>query len=267
MSVSDARELAVYYDKYDFQEGRRCCDVVLAEVFQALQTPSLHGVDDFRKKPNDLKDLIDMYILADAATLKTTKNNAKTLFLEFLQRVKHCRLLDLSDLERLVPLIKADKLLSEWTDEKISLTTFPEDFLREMGIKHELEQAIPQIEITWAQPLLFRGRPAFDPSGVFNREESHGLFKKESPIYFADSVYDMFLGIDGGFWIIYITLKDPPTDQPNKPRILFACLRTFDRWVLPPVSHGRWWLCKNSRFGIDKAGTYKDIRIKRIYRD
>lgn len=82
MTAKDAAMLAVEYDKYDFVEGRKCCDVVLAELFTKVMIDA-----DSDKPPDNLDALVDAYILAHQAHLPITKEAGKKYLVKTLADV------------------------------------------------------------------------------------------------------------------------------------------------------------------------------------
>ena len=223
MTVEDTVELAIAYDKYEFSEGRRYCDFILAETFRRLSTPSLRSVEEFYDddKPNDLTTLIDTYVLANTAHLQETKGAAVHLFGLIFQRVGHSLLFTESQLKMLTPLIKSDKLLPDWTEEKISLPTFPRDFNHEMEWKRVIEKAVPRVQVRGCS-IYYRELPA-----PFNQFKSKGTRVVEN------MRYDLRISVQQDDWIMYGTPSRKPADEAGR-RIFWKCPRGFHRQVLPP---------------------------------
>ena len=82
MTAKDAAMLAVEYDKYDIVEGRKCCDVVLAELFTKVMIDA-----DSEKPPDNLNAFVDTYIIAHEAHLPNTKEAGQKYLVKTLADV------------------------------------------------------------------------------------------------------------------------------------------------------------------------------------
>jgi hypothetical protein len=103
MTIEDAMEVALEYDKYDFRKGRQLCDQVLTEYFE-----------DKKKILADLNCFVDAVLLADAVNL----NEAKKVGVKWLLQTFHsCDsqtgriIFNENHIRKLVPLIIKEHLL------------------------------------------------------------------------------------------------------------------------------------------------------------
>jgi hypothetical protein len=130
MTVQDALQVAAAYDKYDFCAGVECCDQVFVELFRTLMP---HGQYDLKKKPDDLNQLIDVFLLADVANLKQTKERAVQYFKGALNSdLGHGKLMFCENqIKKLAPLVAKEQLLeqSSFTNDEILHSLFPKLFV------------------------------------------------------------------------------------------------------------------------------------------
>jgi hypothetical protein len=89
-----------------------------------------HGRHDPNEKPEDLNQLIDVFLLADAANLKQTKERAVEYFEEVLNSAQKI-IFSENQIEKLAPLIAKENLLegSSFTNDEILQPLFPKLFV------------------------------------------------------------------------------------------------------------------------------------------
>jgi hypothetical protein len=152
MTVQDALQIAAAYDQYEFRAGAECCDQVFCELFGKIMPDGHYGRDE---KPDDLNQLIDAFLLADAANLKQSKKRAVQYFKGALNsvsdygRIIFCE----NQIKKLVPLIVKEHLFESlrFTKDKILESRFPEHFVTSCSsweTGRMLDRAIPGLKLS-----------------------------------------------------------------------------------------------------------------------
>ena len=245
MTPTEAKELAPYYDKYGFTKGSKLCDIILAEVFRG------HSLQDIREKPEDLSTWIEVYLLTEYVHLERTKRVANYLFRLMFRSVEYSLLFTGPDIKKLLRLIKSEKLLPtwDWTDEQLSRSTFPDDFIAKRQSRHVIERNLPQVR---AVGNVFC-------AGLFIRENSAPLnhFRLE-PIYGSEreldgTRYTLWLAVIQNDWVIYGVDKTlGGSFNGAEKHIFWKCSCGYATQVFPPESG---WIQVDNRVG-DLGGLY-----------
>lgn len=131
MTVQDALQVAAAYDQYDVCAGVECCDQVFFEFFGTIMPND--RCFDRKLIPKDLDQVIDVFVLADAANLKQTKELAVQYFKGALESaLKYGTVIfSTNQIKKLVPLIVKENLLehSSFTKDEILQSLFPTVFV------------------------------------------------------------------------------------------------------------------------------------------
>eukprot|EP00977_Amphora_coffeiformis_P003953 scaffold793_cov161-Amphora_coffeaeformis.AAC.5 len=154
MTMKDTKDLAPYYDKYDFTFGRDCCDDVVQEIFDKARQQVVDG-----KMPDDLNALIAVYELADTAHLPKT----------ILQL---CTNYDESTWPLHVFGISSSKTSTIYSTRQ----SHPSNFRLRCLVKEILRQAVTAVEIS--------GVPGFD--AVYTKEFTFGGGLDAPPLVFSN---------------------------------------------------------------------------------
>jgi hypothetical protein len=199
MTVQDALLVAGAYDKYDFCAGTKCCDQVFFELFGTVMP---HGRHDPNEKPEDLNQLIDVFLLADAANLKQTKERAVKHFEDVLNSA-HKIIFSENQIKKLAPLIVKENLLegSSFTNDEILHSLFPKLFVMS-GImfktKQVVERAVVGIRLSAA---------CFSQAIEFTADSSCTVFKRPSALgricTWLGAQHDLTIRKLHGDWVIY----------------------------------------------------------------
>ena len=231
MTHKDAANIAVAYDKYEFEAGRECCDLILFEVFQDAEV---------NKRPADLDYLIDTFLLSDAANLSKTRAKATCYFSATLHSIgeQYGSLMFTTDqMKKLTPLIEKHHLLSGWplwSADRVQRPTFAKEFVEQSNMawyKTELRNAIPMLAIKGRNTTTF---PTFVRSAIRT-----DCFPGETNIMWRGEEYlvsiERLPNADGdnGDWAV---CADPRyfSDGGDYRRILWKCPYSATRDLVPP---------------------------------
>ena len=258
MTAIDASKLAAAYDKYDFEAGRTCCDLVLSELFQNM----LEDDDDGCIKPDNLSALIDTLQLADTAHLEQTKALGKQYFGRALndQVGPYGRIMFTETMiKALVPLIVQEQLLSYeatgWTSRQILAPCFPRHFV-DCAVRDyyrmQLEQAVCAVVLAGT---------SCKADGIFHKDVAgYSSFSCDRQLRWGETlVYDVYIAMLKDDWVIYGNPSFPNEegDPLDECRVLWKCPYSSNRYILPPKSG---WV------PVDKLAQGQP-KIKYIYRE
>jgi hypothetical protein len=237
MTVQDALQVAAAYDEYDFCDGANCCDQVLVELF-GTEMPCGNYEPD--KKPEDLNQLIDTFLLADVANLKQTKKRAVQYFKgALLSAVRDGHVIfDVTQIKKLAPLIAKENLLGEsFTNDEILQSLFPKFFVNSGIISktnHIVDRAVVGLTLSGTsfshQKLKFTAESSC--STFTNRDDLRDLSSGNVVVVKIARLTDD--------WVIYQAADENTTGDENK----FFWNNPFsENMPLPPESG---WVSTNT---------------------
>jgi hypothetical protein len=196
MTVQDALLVAAAYDKYDFCAGVECCDQVFVELFCTLMP---HGQYDLDKKPDDLNQLIDVFLLADVANLKRTKERAVQYFKGALNSyLGHGKIMfGENQIKKLAPLVAKENLLkrSSFTNDEIFHSLFPKVFVSSAKNKMTilmLRRAIMGLRLSGT-----------NCDGEFTLDSPFGAFESDTPVSWGGVNLSIKIDRLSDDWVIY----------------------------------------------------------------
>jgi hypothetical protein len=240
MTVQDALLVTAAYDKYDFCAGVECCDQVFFELFGALMP---HGRFDPKEKPDDLNQLIDLFLLADTANLKQTKERAVQYFKGALNSaLDHGKIMFSQDqIKKLVPLIVKEKLLqrSSFTNDEILQSLFPKLFVTsaiQWKTCHMLRRAIMRLRLSGTNCTA---------DGEYDINLPFGAFESETPVYWGGVNLSIRIDRLTDDWVIYgETIAEMVIDEDGEAEPDYDSIEQKVLWKnplsenlpLPPVS-------------------------------
>lgn len=174
MTTLDAMEVAPFYDKYDFLQGRATCNHLFRELFRKSE-------ENEETEAPDLGLLINVLLVADATNLDGAKKEGMEYMIFKLKdsRALYGRAMFMEEhFEKLMPLLLAvddDDLPYFMSKEEMQNPLFPALLVSRLKCCHHMqvvEAAIPSIRITGTDSEV---------DGVFTRN-FEGDFERENLI-------------------------------------------------------------------------------------
>jgi hypothetical protein len=262
MTIEDAMEVALEYDKYDFRKGCQLCDQVLKEYFQ-----------DKKKILANLSCFVDAVLLANAANLE----EAKKVGLEWLRQTLGSRdsqtggiIFTENHIRKLVPLIIKEDALFQIITSVIASCFSGHDVkskedLRSPLLSCFLVTAYARFEtlrmLRNAPPQIMLSGTGCDAEGLFSRDPDDNYTCNRIGVWAGVQVNFRleFLADESGWAILSATL--PEIDEDGNPiaedvvrNVLWRCPNSHS---LPLPPQDGWIPVHESAIGRQPTVSYR----------
>lgn len=230
MTIDDAILCAPFYDKYEFREGHKLCNLILAEYFDSIKTEN--------KIHSDLNKLIDAALVAMEHHLKNAEKKGASFLWNMTQsplKFSGRMMLTKKLMQKMVPILAANTMLQcgndHYTKEALTDPSFPELFV--LRTQNKLQQEM--ISGLLMNIQVFGTNCGIDGYYIRSKENDAEFVSKRRNMYDGEYVQFKICRLEDD-WVIYhdehedpiICWKSPLSENmPLPPRKNWTCMSRF----------------------------------------